>query len=773
MPPTAGTSVSQFGEQDTEHLRDLVESVSDLIQIVQPNGSFLYVNRAWRDALGYTPEDVAKLSVCDILHPSDRARGAELFRRVLAGENLQRIEVTFVAKDGRAIVVEGSVSCRCENGRPVAARGIYRDITERKRAEQGLRESEETWRTIAANVPGIICTMDREGTILFINKVLPGYDHDRVIGTKTYDYIAPEYHARLREGLAALFERGESFDIDVVAAGSPGETRHYHVRHSPVRRAGQVVAALSIGTDVTLGKQAEAELRAREMLLRHLFESSPDAIVVKDLTGKVLHVNEAACRLHGLSREQLVGRNSVDLVPPDQRARVVAGFPKLASGQVEHFQGFAWTSDSRAVPVELRSKRVDYAGQPALLMHIRDITERKQAEAEHRRLEAQMLHAQKLESLGVLAGGIAHDFNNLLTAMLGYASLARLQLAPGTPVLAMLQEIENAAQRAADLASQMLAYSGKGRFVVRVFRVDALVQEMTKLLETVVSKKAVIHMDLAPVTIEGDATQIRQVVMNLITNASDALGGQNGVISVRTRVRHAGAADLRSTIVPHELPEGEYVWVEVEDSGCGMSPEVVARIFDPFFTTKFTGRGLGLAAVLGIVRGHRGTIKVASTPGRGTAVQLLFPSSRALPVETAAPVAPDDGRAPERGALLVVDDEEQVRTFARRVLEGAGFSVLVAADGHEALAILTARRPGIQALVLDLTMPRMDGLDVLRQMAQRGIRLPVLLMSGYSEQEASSRVAGLGVRGFMQKPFRPVDLLGRVNELLRSAPSGS
>ncbi|MCI0682040.1 MAG: PAS domain S-box protein [Gemmataceae bacterium] len=396
-----------------------------------------------------------------------------------------------------------------------------------------------------------------------------------------------------------------------------------------------------------------------------------------------------------------------------------------------------------------------------------DMTERKRAEEERRKLEVQIQHAQKLESLGVLAGGIAHDFNNLLTSMLGYASLALMQLPAESPACPMLHAIENAAQRAADLTQQMLAYSGRGHFVIQLLRLDTLVQEMTKLLQTVVSKKAAVALELAPATVEGDATQIRQIVMNLITNASEALEGNVGAIRIATGVRQADTAYLRSPFCPDELPAGPYAYVEVEDNGCGMSDATLPRIFDPFFTTKFTGRGLGLAAVLGIVRGHRGVIKVNSTPGRGTLFEVLLPCA-AAPAPGSAASAREALLPRGQGTVLVVEDEPSVRDLARRVLESGGFQVRVADDGRHGLEMFERHRAEIEAVLLDLTMPHMDGLEVLRQLRSLDGDVPVLVMSGYSEQELATRFAGSGASGFIQKPFHPRGLLARLGQLLRS-----
>jgi signal transduction histidine kinase/CheY-like chemotaxis protein len=405
---------------------------------------------------------------------------------------------------------------------------------------------------------------------------------------------------------------------------------------------------------------------------------------------------------------------------------------------------------------------------PSFSGFIRDITERKQAEEERRKLESQILHGQKLESLGVLAGGIAHDFNNLLTAMLGNASLALMQLPDDAPTVPLLREIEQAAERAADLTRQMLAYSGKGRFEIQPLRLDDLVQEMANLLKGVVSKKAMVELNLEAATIEGGPTQLRQVIMNLIINASDALEGNVGSIRVRTKTMHANVEDLMSPYLPDELPAGDYACLEVIDSGCGMKEETQTRIFDPFFTTKFAGRGLGLAAVLGIVRAHRGTIRVDSTLGQGTRFKILFPCTTDV---AEAPSEIERGAVPRhgKGTVLVIDDERIINLFAQRVLENAGYHVLTAEDGREGLNVFLKHSNEIVAVLLDLTMPRTDGVEVLRELRTIAPIIPVLMMSGFSEQEISVRCMGTGANAFIQKPFTPRSLIALVTGILTAS----
>jgi signal transduction histidine kinase/CheY-like chemotaxis protein len=341
---------------------------------------------------------------------------------------------------------------------------------------------------------------------------------------------------------------------------------------------------------------------------------------------------------------------------------------------------------------------------------------RKESEQERLKFEAQLQHTQKLESLGVLAGGIAHDFNSMLASILGYCDLAMLKLPAGTPVHELVGEAMNGARRAADLTKQMLACSGKGHFVVEALDLSALTEDMTRLVEISISKKCVLKFSLMPdlPAILADATQVCQIIMNLTINASEAIGNRSGVIAVTTGVMHWDRAYLGSTCLVQDLPEGLYVYMEVADNGVGMPEKTLASVFDPFFTTKFTGRGLGLSAVLGVVRGHRGAIKTYSEPGKGTTFKVLFPA-------TASPAHVPEEREIEKaaglggGTVLIVDDEESVRGVTRQMLEAMGFTVLTAADGRAGVEVFRAEQDQIRLVLPDMTMPHLDGEQAFRE----------------------------------------------------------
>ncbi len=525
-------------------------------------------------------------------------------------------------------------------------------------------------------------------------------------------------------------------------------------------------------------KRTEESLRESREHYRVLVENAPEAIVIFDVDeGRFVDVNENAVRLFRLPREALLRTGPIELSPPvqpdgrpsDESAK--EQIERAFAGRRPHFEWVHRDAEGNDIPCEIRLVCLPSTRHRLVRGSVTDISERKRAEAEHRRLGAQMLQAQKLESLGVLAGGIAHDFNNLLVGILGNASLVLLDLPSESPGREMLQAIVKAAERAADLAREMLAYSGRGKFVVEATDITMLVEEMGHLLEASISKKAITRYDLGRnlPRIEVDATQLRQVIMNLITNASDALGDGSGLIRIATGMTKVTREELSEMVLHNELEPGDYLFLEVSDTGCGMDREVLARIFDPFFTTKFAGRGLGLAAVLGIVRGHHGGLQVTSELGRGTTFRVLFPYQETTSVAFDGETPRDSSRDYERtasGTILIVDDEETVRTLAKRVLERSAFRVLTAGDGREGLECFRLHAGDISAVLLDVTMPQMSGEETFREMRRIRPDVRVLLSSGYPEKEAAHRFAGEDIAGFLQKPYQVEQLLAKVRSVL-------
>ncbi|MFN7995849.1 MAG: response regulator [Bryobacteraceae bacterium] len=387
---------------------------------------------------------------------------------------------------------------------------------------------------------------------------------------------------------------------------------------------------------------------------------------------------------------------------------------------------------------------------------------------ERARNEARLRETQKLESVGLLAGGIAHDFNNILTGVLGNASLALEDVPPGSHLAAILSEVVKATERAAQLTKQLLAYAGKGRFVIALLDLSQQVREISGLVQTSIPRTVQVRLELAEglPCIEADAAQIQQVIMNLVINGAEAIPeGQTGTVLITTSVQDVDDAYIQTTVAGNDIKQGRYVTLEVHDTGIGIAPDVLDRIFDPFFTTKFAGRGLGLAAVRGIVQGHGGALKVYSTPGQGTTFKLLFPASR----------KEDQGRSErisERailkgtGTVLVIDDEEIVRRTAKATLERFGYEVVVAEDGRQGLDAFRRLAGRVDVVLLDMTMPVMSGEETFREL--RAIRpdIQVILSSGHNEVEAIRHFTGKGLAGFLQKPYTSTGLAEAVRSAL-------
>jgi PAS domain S-box-containing protein len=512
--------------------------------------------------------------------------------------------------------------------------------------------------------------------------------------------------------------------------------------------------------EATERRRAQEALTVSEKKYRGLFDSSIDAIALCNLESRLLDANPACVRLLGYPLEALRRRNLNDLL---SEANLVESAHQ-PSMSLTGIKCFVERSDGTTVPVSFRLWRVadENGKEVAFWALLRDLTEEHRNESEKRAFEAQLAQAQRLESLGVLAGGVAHDFNNLLMGILGNTSLAIDDLGP-SPVADRLQEVEKAGRRAAELCQQMLAYSGKGKFALEPIDLSVLIDDIGDLLGSAVSKKAGMLRHLAAdlPTIDGDSGQLRQVIVNLVTNAAEAIGDQAGTIRIRTEAVSCTEGQLRRLFLGERLKQGRYVCLEVSDTGTGIDANAIGRIFEPFYTTKFLGRGLGLAATLGIVRGHGGALGVESEPGRGTTFRVFFPVSRKAQQSRSL----ESNRSGSwQTTVLVVDDEELTRNVLRRYLEVAGHRVLVAKDGEEGLEALEAHRD-IGLVLLDATMPKRGGEEILFEIRERRPFLPVILCSGYRQAEANPS-RKVRPDAFVQKPFDSQTLTAIVNQVL-------
>jgi PAS domain S-box-containing protein len=513
--------------------------------------------------------------------------------------------------------------------------------------------------------------------------------------------------------------------------------------------------------------RAEEALRESETELRTLVRHFPNgAVFLFDRDMRYLVADGRALERNGMKSADIEGRTMHEVLSPESRRRLEPIYRSTLAGDPPPAFEYEYNGRIlRLVPVPVRD---DAGAVIAGMLITLDVTEIRQAEEERKRIERKLQDTQRLESLGLLAGGIAHDFNNLLTAIRAHADVVRLDVTPGSETAESVEAIIAGARRAGELTNRLLAYAGKGHFVLRPVLLNEVLRELGDLMRVSMGQHVRVDLDLAPdlPTIEADAAQLRQVALNLLVNASEAIvPASPGTVTIST-----GAEDLDEQTLTRRAPDGEraagrYVRLSVKDTGCGMDAETLARIFDPFFTTKFAGRGLGLAAVHGIVRGHRGVMEVESEPGRGTTFHIWFPAMDTSRI-SAEPAA--TSTSTRRGTALVVDDEPAVRAAFARVLKRLGFEVCLAEDGPAALEALRAGIPDLVVAFVDLTMPEMPGDVLAAAMHKARPDIPIILMSGYTAEDVAARHGDVGQSVFLHKPFT----LETLREALRRALEG-
>ena len=639
-----------------------------------------------------------------------------------------------------------------------------------ERAHRAVRNSERRFRATFDHAAVGIVHARPDGTFLSVNKQfcdMLGYTRRELMAMSIASITHPDDMASSRANIEQLWAgRSGSFAM---------EKRYIHKNKSVVW--GSVTVSMMCDEDGEPQYSIAAILditgrRTAEQNYQSIFDKMLDGFslhdVICDDAGKpidyrFLAVNPAFERLTGLKGSDLVGRRVLEVLPQTE-AHWIETFGNVAiTGEPTFFENYSCELDRHYEVTAYKPAE----GQFACIFV--DVTERKNAEAERQILEKQVRHAQKLESLGVLAGGIAHDFNNLLMVILGNAELAAMEIHEDSLANSSIDEIKKASQRAAELCAQMLAYSGRGQFVIEPIDLSQIVSDMSNMLEVSISKKVVLRTQFADdlPAVDADVTQIRQIVMNLITNASEAIGDTDGVIALTTDTIQCDREYLKSTYLGEDLHEGLYVRLEVVDTGCGMDAETQARLFDPFFTTKFTGRGLGLAAGLGIIRGHGGAVTVSSELAVGSRFGVLLPACTTLAREIKPPAEVDSDPTGVAGTVLLADDEASVLSIARRLLERMGLTVIPAVDGQEAVDIYRDRCGEIDCVILDLAMPRMDGQEAYHELCKISSDVRVIISSGYGHQDIEARFTGDGPEGFIQKPYEYKALSDLIGKVLR------
>lgn len=645
--------------------------------------------------------------------------------------------------------------------------------------EREVRAVEERTHVILENALDAVITIDHEGKVLSWNReaaVIFGWSEQETIGRPLSELIVPSrYQGGHREALQRVVSaevtelagkrteliahrrNGEEFPVELSVIPYAMDDKHYFT---------------AFIRDVS--EQVKTEQGRRENV-RRLNEAQEIAGIGSwelDLVADELTWSDQTYRIFEIDKNQFGASYEafLDAIHPDDREKVNKAYTDsletrepyevshrllMKDGRIKYVQECceSYFDDERGIP--LRS-----------IGTVQDVTALVESQQRREAERGKMEHVQRLESLGVLAGGIAHDFNNILTSLLGNAGLAINKLPDTSPAHEYLKRIISGSHKAADLCKQMLAYSGKGKFVVKPINLSELVEEMNQLLKVTVAKNIVLRLDLDKQipAIDADVTQMQQVIMNLVINASEAIGEKSGAISIATGVTRVDEQYLSTMFLDERLKEGRYVYLEVSDTGCGMDKATKEKLFEPFFTTKFAGRGLGMAAILGIIRGHRGAIKVYTELGKGTTFKVLFPCSDQAPV----PLTEEQKRIAAwhgDGAVLIVDDEESIREVASAMLENLGIEPLTAADGVEGVEMFKQHHERIRVVLLDMTMPKMNGEDAFSEMCRIDPEVKVILSSGYNEQDATNRFAGKGLAGFLQKPYSEEELTAKLSEI--------
>ncbi len=747
--------------QRAEQERDLLFNLSlDMLCIATFDGRFKQVNPAWTKALGWTQEEMAGSRWLDLVHPEDREPTILATQALMIGKPVLEFENRYRCKDGTYRWISWSSFPLVDKGLIFA---VVRDVTERKRADQQLH----VFKTLADNATDGIVLIKPNGNIAFANDTyyrLLGCDAQQqalqgqpASGAFPVEDLSRLEHEILPSGMSQgwsgeiLQQRRDGSRFPALASFFPLKDEH-----------GALVYTACMLRDISERKTNELALAQNEAELRLLLDNMRDVVSRHLPDGTILFITPPCRKIFGLEPSDMLGTNATQYVHPEDMAKAWEFMRDAIRDRQESFQveerihhtsgAWTWCETLGRIVYDIRGNVVE------IQCTVRDISKRKEAETQRLEMERQMLNSQKLESLGVLAGGIAHDFNNLLTTILGNLDMSLLDLPPHSPIQDNLNDAINAARHAADLTRQMLAYSGRTHFRLKAVDLSMLVDEIAQLLMASASKSATLqfHLTSGLPPVMADIAQAQQVVMNLVVNASEAIGDTLGTITISTGVRECDAEYLSHSRLDEKPLPGQYAFLEVTDTGCGMDENTQQRIFEPFFSTKFPGRGLGMAAVMGIMRGHKGAILVNSEPGKGSSITVLFPvvPSAAVVQTQAGEKPPVSRRFPwASGLVLLAEDEEQLRRLAQRMLERLGFTVITAADGEEAVQLFRGQASQIRCVLLDLSMPKLDGEKVFNELRQIQSSVKVILATGYNVLNVVHQFEGKGLTGFVQKPY--------------------
>jgi PAS domain S-box-containing protein len=754
-------------QESEERYRSILENIEEGYFEVNLAGDFTFVNDSLCRIAGYNRDEMIGMNNRDYTTPETAKEMYQVFSKTYeTGEPAKIVDYDILRKDGSTRTLELSASLMANStGEPVGFRGVVRDITERKRAEEALRESEERYRSLFKNNHTVMLLIDPEtADIVDANPAacsFYGWSHEELINKKITDI-----NTLTDEKVFQEIERAES-----------EENQHFFFRHRLARDeivdvevfSGPIVLngkklLYSIVHDITERKQAIEALRASEEKYRTVLEANPDPVVVYDIKGKVVYYNPAFTRVFGWSLGERLGKKMDVFVPEESLPETQTMINRVLAG--ESFSGIEtrrYTKEGKLIPVSISGAVLrDMDGNPVgSVINLRDISQQKN-------LEGQLQQAQKMEAVGTLAGGIAHDFNNLLQAIQGYTELLLMRKKEGDSDLRELQEVIRASKRGAELTQQLLTFSRKVESKRRPLDLNQEVGELRELLERTIPKMIDVEFKLADnlKMVNADPAQLKQVLMNLAVNAKDAMP-EGGKLLIETQ---SVTLDQEFCRRYAEVKPGDYVLFSISDTGHGMGKETLEHIFDPFYTTKEVGKGtgLGLAIVYGIIKNHEGYITCYSRPEVGTTFRIYLPTiePETLPVNVFMAPEPEGDVRGGNETILLVDDEEFIRELGVDVLGRAGYTVLTASNGESALDLYRQERARIDLVILDLIMPGMGGTKCLEELLKVDPHTRVLIASGYSPDGPTKGALDTGAKGFVSKPYDTNQLLQLIRKIL-------
>ena len=746
-------------QEHRARFRTMFEESRAVQLIIEPSsGRILRANRAAADFYGYSVDEMQGRPIAGI-----NCGSAELVQSNLdqAVEREMRFLFKHKLASGELRDVEVFTSPSRYQGRE-ALTSIIIDVTERELARKALIESERRFNEITSSIRDSLYILDSdERYVAVYGPWLEnyGYSRERIVGKTLRQLVgeeraAPHCEAQQRalKGEHVLYHSYFQTPIGPI---------NLEISLNPIFDSdGSVSGIVGIGRDIEELTRVREDLQERENRYRAMIDGTADALYLVDADFKLIDVNRTACDMTGFSRAELCAMKVYHLDVLESETSVHCKFSTIQPGAKVTVRSKHRHKDGREIPIEASIRCFSWRETHLYVAVVRDIRERLKAEEERLEVQRSLIEIQKNESLAILAGGVAHDFNNILAGVLGNAELALLDLDEGTEIYEMLSEIYSSAIRATELGKQMLAYSGKGRFSLDVVDPNAIIKGLDKTLLAMTRHQNPICFDLDEEIphIHVDATQLRQVIQNLVVNANEAVSDAGGKVTIKTELYHyTKQCPWRGD--HKELEPKTYVRIAVQDSGEGIPKAYQDRIFEPFFSTKFAGRGLGLAASQGIMAGHKGAILFHSEEGKGTTFNLLFPASAELakPAKAALEASVDATRK-KHAHVLLVDDEELVLNVTTKMLVYLGHSVDIARNGADAIQYLMAKAESVDLVILDMMMPVMGGLRALDIIRERWPTLPVLMCSGYNEQEAINAFRDKESRDFLQKPFQ-LDIL--------------